>query len=1185
MVLINDEFFQIYELDSENTIIRRIAAKYKTLPKYLYFTNGKPTIENYKDIDNISIENILGLIESSKKFNSLYNYVMSISQGGKSEIEKLPNITPKELLITWFAWGKNIKNRDKFKLDIISNKKFENISSALEKIDIDIERERLETDILYNEKLVENDLSKFENLESTDGVERTKFNIENISMKVTIDIDNKSVLDIFDDVILTDVVPVATCDKFTKIIKDFTPSTSEWDSDRIEDIIILKVNSKISNSERDFTNVYIGRENTDIKVKIVIKTVHGNVSEKIFIKRILKTIGDPSIRNKIIDNVEGVFFLFNQSLNIYIFAELIMNNPLFSSLLVIDEHDKATKERNDIFTIFNHPVFGSIHAYITPKTAIHGDPILKRRDIQLGDNYIRIKITKSINKEAVKSYMNIMSKLFAKYNELEETVKDNYRRFIPDFADEEIKEEIKEEITLEKLNPDLFVAGYRRKCDTKHIVSIVPEDQVEELKRQKVPLLLFPKAPEEGPQFWYRCNNEKFKYPGLKFRKDLKTEYPVYPCCFSNDPSLSKNIRSAYNNYFNPEKVSEDTVKGVRLLTSKKRMMQYDVLAKLPDDVNKFFTSIEPGWEYVRSGIDITPSSFLECIMRSRESLSENEISRLEIVNTARNELNMFALCRQEAYDKTVEDIENIVKEESDYLDPKVYIRLLEETYGYNIFLFERTEDKSEMIVPRHVQSYYRIPRKAPSVCILIHKGSETDVSPNPQCELIVRYKDGKDIEYIYEYGSFISNELSDSFNRISRSYALETRVNEVIFPWSNDVEIVSQSIDSYGKTRILNVVFDTDKECSLITTPLPSFNVPEIDITFTKTSIRNAMSIVKILNIQDVKQYVLNEIVTSIIGTIGNIDIIIPVRDANPLKDVQIVRESISLPNNDISMFNTYNTNNKLARYITEYILWLFSCFVNNNKKLDYEDLLTRFIDTEIIIDNKFVYKLASNTFIKDDKNGVTKNGKLVVLSEEMEKRLIYVLRLNLKFNKKKITDYHSNQVIENFYKNVTDFKQYPIQNIFEGNNTIEKWISEKNKKYNLTKTVLTVDGPYFFKNNIISPYIFIAQNLDSWENALGTATVWRNKKINIGSSAPKEIDLSFTLYQYISSSEINKIEIEGDENPYNIKIIGWKNSIEKRVLKKGLDPVDNEDENNDIRFKTVIEEKDVFTVLLPIN
>ena len=154
-------------------------------------------------------------------------------------------------------------------------------------------------------------------------------------------------------------------------------------------------------------------------------------------------------------------------------------------------------------------------------------------------------------------------------------------------------------------------------------------------------------------------------------------------------------------------------------------------------------------------------------------------------------------------------------------------------------------------------------------------------------------------------------------------------------------------------------------------------------------------------------------------------------------------------------------------------------------------------------------------------------------------------MLKLQIKFNLKKLINYKNIYSINNFYNNTSDFIQNINEVILEGNNSIEKWIQEQDKKNILRNTVYIKDNnePYFFKNILIDKNIILLQNTDNIDKAISIAIEWHSKNINNGQSVLiSDTDYEFTLYNYRSENEIEKIKVKGKENTYDIRIIGSK-------------------------------------------
>jgi hypothetical protein len=1122
MIQVNGFFFEIYELDTETSILSRIASLLNTTPQFLYIEHP-PTDWKIKQDLNIIVEDQLKHIRKLKNDKKMSNKIDKISKKINIDIHKIIN---------------DIENNPAEITNLIDQ----------------------------NKRLSDEYITKYKNLKKIKGIKYSDFIIKKISIELIINNINNlfySLYDVFDIIITTDKIPIVIYDKFTKIYKKFNSDKQEynnWDQLRTPDVILIKIISTTNINDPEFNNVLISSDkNNNFVIKFDILIENKYINQDSMINTILESLNintsHPKISNQIYNNIGGEFTFLNQKLNIYIFSDLVMNNPLFSSLLVINESLKASKNRTDIFVIFTDPYYGETRVNLTPR-------------IEEGNEYIRVKITKTTNIESVNSFINIMSKLFQQYNEQYPIVEKLYIQYAPRFdiiTESDIKELESDNKNLFKLNPELFAKNYSRRCPNK--VSVVKDKDVDELKREGVQLIRFPNSEKISKQYWYKCDDPIYKYPGLKdnnLEKANRDKYPYIPCCFKNIQTEKPKFKEYFNIAYNNEEKIDYKQSQHTILTSTKKMLKYDSIGKLPEEIQSYFKSIDPSWEYVRTGMDITTSSFIECLLKiSDTNLPGSNISRKDIILTARSELQNFSICRQQCYDITTNMIKNISIDEEQYFDPKIFISLLEDVYGVNIYLFERIGNKTEMIIPRYTHGYYRLYKKIPSVCILIHRGSEIDLSPYPQCELICRYKPDEQIKYLFKHNSDISESLSDTFNKLTLSYSLENKIIPIKFPWPENIDIISQVIDSYGKTRLINIKnADTDETLMLMTSPIPPFGVPEIkfDTNVKKNTFKMVTKFIKLLNIQDIYQFVPeNKLKTSVIsGKIGNVDIIIPIIESDPKEDIPIIKEGITTYSDQPSIIDLYNKNKKIAQYVSEYFYWMFSNHVDGNS-LEYvienqDAIIIEFVKDKVEIKKDFEYNPRSKKFTIDNKSGVIENSKFIAKSKEMIKRLVYILKLEIKFNINNLMNYKNTPSINNFYNNASDFKQYPIQVILEGNNSIEKWLNEQNKSFILIDHIKdNLTEPYFFQNNLIDKNIVLLQNTDDIDTAIHIAVEWQLKNVNIGLDIKTKqdyVNMAFTLYTYESSDEINNIQIKGEQNTYDIRIIGWKHNITSKNM-----------------------------------
>ena len=297
------------------------------------------------------------------------------------------------------------------------------------------------------------------------------------------------------------------------------------------------------------------------------------------------------------------------------------------------------------------------------------------------------------------------------------------------------------------------------------------------------------------------------------------------------------------------ERKQENKDKGETLLITNKFLTNKQK-GTLPPNLESLFIITNPSdkFQQVRKGVLQTDGkykkrnehSFLACVMEALDDETgitkitdpdEREAALID-VRTKLATKELAPLCKQEMYDYTIDQIIKYDKRSKTlYLDPKLFIHLLESYFECNIFLFTKKFLNGEMILPRHTQAYYKNVNKNRCIYIYEHMGSESDSStfPYPQCELIIRHNKIKNEDF-YSFSYEESKNIIKVFNKLRESYALSKIIRESVFPIPKKLKIISQWIDSYGKTRILNVEF-AGKIISMIVSPIQPINTKQAKI------------------------------------------------------------------------------------------------------------------------------------------------------------------------------------------------------------------------------------------------------------------------------------------------------------------------------------------------------------------
>jgi len=1179
MVNINGKEFTIYELDTDASILSRIAVELDTIPKYLFFPGEKA--KNLKEADDIIVKDILRMIKknasksmdfkdfldkNANKFSGLdiKNDIFLVWLAYNTIIEELADVNPIILSQLGEKYSGNgyFENTEEFERFWKDNRA--GIKRDLESL---IQREKNDTKKyieLYN---------TFDNIE--DGLAYTEFKTERVMLDMTLDLHDITLLEIFNHLLLNEAIPFASCKNYYKILKDYIPP-EEWGVSS-EDTLFLKMFEKQlvdTTKYKDYTEVRI-RVMDKVKVSMKLITERGYLSRDQFIERFIGVfhgLGKIEYTELNENGVIGLFYFPQERLHTYVFSDLVMNNSIFSSLISIDESTKATKKKGDstqpwLYIHFTHPSTGHITAAITQKFVDRSDPMMREEDPEIfphNEPYIRVKV-KGRDKQSVEFFQKMFSKLLVIYEEKYNEIVQFYEQFIPDFGViEETSSPLRKKQT-EMLSPDIFVKNYTRNCSEARVPEIVTKKQARELYKQGKQTMVFPRdAQENEPHYpsdgknqqYYICPNPDYPYPGLQLNKlENNVEYPFVPCCFRTKQEGKKG--GTWNRYFFNEKEEAKEKKQQELIITDK-FLDPEKYGNLPLDLQKLFEifDTDTNYKYIRVGVSKGMSSFLKAVMvglyeqtgiLNYNTEQEKDDKVMEIRKEISSE-NISPMARQSMYDMPIEKIMENIANDKTYFDPKFYLQLLEEYFNCNIFLFRRKDQEVRPVLPRYVQSYYKNHRISPCVFIYEHWGSESDHAIYPRCELIVKWntKKSTDTQYTFPYDSQISRNVNKVFRLLNEAYSLNKKITEIVFPIPSFIKILSQTIDSYGKTRRIDIEHET-KRISLLTSPIPPIAIKEEDnINITKINANMALELFKILGIKVESQSTSKGILKEINGILGNVVVSIPIIEEHPiLDDIPISNTGIQYPEEQVSILETYNKNKKLARYITEYLFWIFSRYIQEQNILEITDkILAKFAKDKIVVKPGFQYKIVSKTFSID--SSLMDRGRLIVSSEDMLKRLMYVLKLYSIRDIKSLRTYYKRNVITHYYVDITDFDNLPGQVILQGDDAIDKWIQESKFIYTINNSIVIGQNfPYFFKNDLVKDELFLAQNSNTLEKALSIAVAWQKQGYNPGISDDFVIKKSyeFILYSYKSPENITEYKVTGNKKlEKDIRILGYK-------------------------------------------
>jgi len=369
------------------------------------------------------------------------------------------------------------------------------------------------------------------------------------------------------------------------------------------------------------------------------------------------------------------------------------------------------------------------------------------------------------------------------------------------------------------------------------------------------------------PRNLYVCPNDKYPYNSLKDAKSnilIEAGIRYIPCC---GKSLSNQITA--EQFYSNETVYHKANDKRKLITNKIVKDQNNP-GNIQPILKIFFQSIIPvqyrqGRDFHRLFSPISYSSLIHCVLKALSDQGyfncitndEKELYVNKFRDVLANTINP-AVYKQELYDMSEEDIVKNVRNPYVFFDPYLYYRGLEEYFKINIFVFNDNTPiiiRSNLIsnnnyeiveVPRfrtmHLRNKYL---NRPSLIILKYLGSKSDNLLIPHCELITMgshpsgYMFSQNMtELLYDCIKRTANSIvwrfPDNHTNNQNSNSIEMRKDpyslviwEDIFTGvGNKGTIISQSIDSYGKARSLNIRFN-DKIVTVMILPSQPLNIP----------------------------------------------------------------------------------------------------------------------------------------------------------------------------------------------------------------------------------------------------------------------------------------------------------------------------------------------------------------------
>ncbi len=930
--------------------------------------------------------------------------------------------------------------------------------------------------------------------------------------------------------------------------------------------------------------------------KLIFKTNYNN--QAVIIRRLQECFRGFIFSNKNSKeyNISGQVVIRNFTFSDPVFHFIILNeneideienkySGLINTYFFIDESKKAISEKSFITIKYK----SLIEEDVEEDTI--GNPSSAKIKLSQENNNLVLNFEKVANYDVLDQFLEIFSRVLTIYKEFEPPILDfldsivtisetfsnkkgRKTKIIQDVYDRKISQ-----LRGESPDPEIFKPGsdaYSRRCDCKKQPIIIEDDEAKDwenktfvdkniiMKRQ------IGKFPKNNPKILYVCPSDIYPYPSTIENNDASNskEYPFIPCCAMTD-NINK-VTSKYNN------VSESTpgktqkqkkpVSNYKVTTIKQ--IDYGRPAEIPIELQKI---LDDKYKFERYGSGRSINSILRCIFiatNSKEYFSySSDEDREKYCKKFRKTIpsllpNFSEIVKQEMFDYTKDNIEYYLTDNYSFFDSFLAFRILEEIFNINIFVFIPKDpnimktDDNKFEIPRHAICHirpYNLARK--SIILFKHMGGEMNSLEYPQYDLIVNTNslinnndmitnESQGLTFIFDEN--ITNILYNAIEQYNTSYIFEYENNKIVArkaPYSylnfKDIffnfNIDSQDIDSYGKTRSLNISSKeyNNVKFSIMVPPSQPLNVPFSDIIYkTKENIVKSIFGAPSEETEDGFWY-------NILDYKYGVFIPCETKSFNKNEQNPIGFKSSS-SQNPISEFRQIK---KYSQMLLDFIIWgLRSNNILNLK--DFKEKATTYIYSNNnirpnIVPNELISYITEvgnfSYFVNIWPEYFYKNNTVQLYPSLYEKVMGYLEKY---YTETDGLNLEPNPYLTGIFEYEWDFKKYENNRILIGLDHLKTWMNIHLKNYKGELNIQNELKSDMF-GNIIEPIIYrqnnkmyLIQNVidGNFSKALKCGKVWLENQFNIGFE-----ELDSKLYEYIDNKNI----------PYLIYSISGSNDL----------------------------------------
>lgn len=908
------------------------------------------------------------------------------------------------------------------------------------------------------------------------------------------------------------------------------------------------------------------------------------------LEKLLEALSISTIKKQTDIGMVGSFIFPQLYIDLAIFQDMCMNDPVLSHFLYVNELRKATYD-NVMGVLFKQ----DIKDVLGMETVKNYDFLIKNSHRQSGFQ-VNVSLHTPISDKHLATFFLLMRQIVGRYVRRKDEVVNEYTLFIPDFKkklesqQKSLVKNIKTTTRPEYISkyPRMFVRNlYSVICQKNLQPTLIKEEDTYNLPKES--FIQFPKEPiaEINPEYYY-CPNKDYPYAGLK-EMDLKGKdifINLAPCCF-NSPQDKENERklSKLRTKDDVEEMEkEKTVSKTNIISGKFLIKYPGQLGTIrPPSMNRFFMAYDPFAEYFRVGVEQSPSSLISCMLMRRNMMGINTpYNAVDVRVKISQDSDCVNACIQENPGLDVEEIRSDMANPNVYFDPRRFYRAIELYFGIRVLVFSKeqeiAEEDADLMLPFSMRTHYTNHSDLPFTIVFEHWGGKTNILSkfkHPHCELV-------------GFKTFTEPAMRFEFN----PKGIFQLLNYVLYPFDGNQQIqpfyrkecwffrhlIGQTTDPLGKVRWLHFQYYNQNFYAEIYPPIAIQDDVAIGELPEEIPIVNARLLLKFLEKFDRWEtiYVPNPQDGIVYWTVAQKHVLWKSLEENSsLRLTFLCRLETPQPENirdrderlqkyiktevpDLMLYKitpstpSIHHHQKIASLLSQLCVAGFSFFLKESNvrqgATDMDVLINTFSQQKIRVDPSFIYPNTID-YKKDDYKGFMSGKKIVVPSQRFLEKIMFHLRWLMFYQPQYMFD-PENTVVnpfqdiadyslsdpKHYYCDLTEVQnvlKYSVEDLYEVSTTSIEELPQICKKRK--------DQYVLWYNNNQSPYshpsiVVLYKTLNKTREAVQT---WRNEhKIMTDPMLPETEHPADppSVYDFSIEEKIWKKPTEVDNNMENM-------------------------------------------------